>query len=81
MRLLDAADSAALDAADALDDGAAYEGGVLDHLLVLTDGSVRRQPPVRTWLAPRCLPASPRGASSADTGTPDGAHGRRPDPG
>ena len=39
MRLLDAADSAALDAADALDERAAYEGGVLDHL-TLTDESV-----------------------------------------
>ncbi|GAA2487887.1 pilus assembly protein TadG-related protein [Terrabacter carboxydivorans] len=39
MRLLDAADSAALDAADALDERAAYEGGVLDQL-ALTDESV-----------------------------------------
>ena len=39
MRLLDAADSAALDAADALDDRSAYEHGVVDRLS-LTDESV-----------------------------------------
>lgn len=39
MRLLDTADSAALDAADSLDEGSAYENGVLDRL-ALTDESV-----------------------------------------
>lgn len=39
MRLLDAADSAALDAADALDERSAYENGVVDRL-ALTDTSV-----------------------------------------
>jgi Flp pilus assembly protein TadG len=39
MRLLDAADSAALDAADALDERSAYEHGVVDRL-ALTDVSV-----------------------------------------
>jgi Flp pilus assembly protein TadG len=39
MRLLDTADSAALDAADSLDESSAYESGVLDRL-ALTDESV-----------------------------------------
>lgn len=39
MRLLDTADSAALDAADSLDEASAYENGVLDRL-ALTDESV-----------------------------------------
>lgn len=39
MRLLDTADSAALDAADSLDEVSAYENGVLDRL-ALTDDSV-----------------------------------------
>ena len=33
-RLLDASDSAALDAADALDEGAAYQGGIGDSVVV-----------------------------------------------
>lgn len=71
MRLLDTADAAALDAADALDERAAYETGVLDRL-VLTDGSVQQAAQQHLALVPR-----PPGISAwsvvPDTGTPDGA--------
>ena len=71
MRLLDAADSAALDAADALDERAAYEGGVVDHL-ALTDESVAGAAGEHLARTPM-----PPGITSwsvvPDTGTTDGA--------
>ena len=71
MRLLDAADSAALDAADALDERASYEGGVLDQL-ALTDESV-----VSAASANLSRTPLPSGITSwsvvPDTGTRDGA--------
>lgn len=71
MRLLDAADSAALDAADSLDERAAYEGGVLDHL-ALTDESVAGAAGAHLARTPM-----PPGVTSwsviPDTGTTDGA--------
>ncbi|MBW8731115.1 MAG: hypothetical protein JF622_09050 [Terrabacter sp.] len=71
MRLLDAADSAALDAADALDERAAYEGGVLDQLAV-TDESVARA--ATAHLARTPLPSGITSWSVLpDTGTSDGA--------
>ncbi|WP_018155390.1 pilus assembly protein TadG-related protein [Demetria terragena] len=42
MRILDASDSAAADAADAIDEGGVYTGGVDGERLRLTDGSVRQ---------------------------------------
>jgi hypothetical protein len=69
-RLLDAADGAALDASDALDDGSAYDGG-LRSAIAITDGSVRRSAAEYLAVQPR-----PHGISSwalADgTGSPDG---------
>lgn len=71
MRLLDAADSIALDAADALDERAAYENGVSEHV-TLTDGSVQQT-------AADHLARTPRPAGLVDwalvppTGSPDGA--------
>lgn len=71
MRLLDAADSAALDAADALDERAAYEGGVLDQL-ALTDESVAAAASAHLARTPM-----PPGFTSwsvvPETGTSDGA--------
>lgn len=71
MRLLDAADSAALDAADALDERAAYEGGVLDQL-ALTDESVAAAAGAHLARTP-----TPPGITSwsvvPETGTSDGA--------
>jgi Flp pilus assembly protein TadG len=71
MRLLDVADAAALDAADALDESAAYESGVLDSL-VLTDGSVREAAQSQLARVPR-----PAGITAwsvvPQTGTTDGA--------
>jgi Flp pilus assembly protein TadG len=71
MRLLDAADAAALDAADALDERAAYQGGVTEHL-VLTDRSVRDAAADHLARTPR-----PSGLETWDvadgTGTPDGS--------
>ncbi len=69
-RLLDTADSAALDASDALDNGSAYQAG-LQSAVPVTDGSVRQS-------AAQYLAAQPRphGISSwtltDGTGSPDG---------
>ena len=69
-RLFDASDSAALDAANALDEGAAYSGGIGDAVVV-SNGTVGRA--VEANLATRPLPY---GVSSwrlaTGTGTPDG---------
>ena len=69
-RLLDAADGAALDASDALDDRSAYEGG-LRSTIAITDGSVRQSAAKYLAVQPR-----PHGISSwvltDDTGSPDG---------
>jgi len=70
VRLLDAADSAALDASDALDSGAAYGGG-LRSAIEISDASVRESAALYLAAAPR-----PRGISSwvlvDGTGSPDG---------
>lgn len=70
MRLLDAADATALDAADALDEAAAYAQGVTETP-VLTDASVRAAAEQHLARTPR-----PTGletwALGPDTGTPDG---------
>ena len=71
MRLLDAADSAALDAADALDERAAYEGGVLDHL-ALTDESVAGAAGAHLARTPM-PPGITAWSVVPDTGTTDGA--------
>jgi len=69
-RLFDAADSAALDASDALDNGSAYQTG-LKLAIPVTDGSVRQSAAEYLAVEPR-----PHGISSwvlADgTGSPDG---------
>ena len=69
-RLFDAADGAALDAADALDDGSAYRAG-LDKTVPITDGSVRQSAAAYLAVQPR-----PNGISSwvlaGGTGSPDG---------
>jgi hypothetical protein len=69
-RMLDAADSAALDASDALDNGAAYGKGLGSSIEVSTD-SVRRSAAQYLLVQPR-----PHGISSwtlvDGTGSPDG---------
>jgi hypothetical protein len=69
-RQLDAADGAALDASDALDDGAAYGAG-LKSAVSLTDASVRQSAMEYLAIEPR-----PHGISSwtltGGTGSPDG---------
>jgi len=69
-QLLDAPDHAALDPADALDDHAAYEGG-LRSAVAITDSSVRQSAARYFAVAP-----PPHGISSwvltDDTGSPDG---------
>jgi hypothetical protein len=71
MRLLDTADAAALDAADALDERAAYELGVLDAL-ALTDGSVREAAQSHLARVPR-PPGITAWSVVPQTGTTDGA--------
>lgn len=70
MRLLDAADATALDAADALDEAAAYSQGIGETPL-LTTASVREAASEHLARTPR-----PTGLESwalgPDTGTPDG---------
>jgi Putative Flp pilus-assembly TadE/G-like len=69
-RLLDTADSAALDASDALDSGSAYQGG-LQSAVPVTDGSVRQSAAEYLAAQPR-----PHGISewvlTEGTGSPDG---------
>ena len=68
-RLLDAADGAALDAADALDLGAYHQG--LDRSVALTDSTVRGT--AVDYLAHRPRPESLLGWGVASgTGSPDG---------
>ncbi len=73
-QLLDAADAAALDAADALDQGAVYAGG-LGAALPVTDASVREQ--ALQYLAGYAEPSRLSGVElGAGTGSPDGASAR-----
>jgi Putative Flp pilus-assembly TadE/G-like len=69
-RLLDTADSAALDASDALDNGSAYQGG-LQAAVPVTDASVRLSAAEYLAVQPR-----PHGISAwaltEGTGSPDG---------
>jgi len=69
-RLLDTADSAALDASDALDSGSAYQAG-LQSAVPVTDGSVRRS--AAEYLAAQPRPHGISGWVLTDgTGSPDG---------
>ena len=71
MRLLDTADAAALDAADAIDERSAYQDGVPDHL-ALTDASVQAAAGAHLGRTPL-----PNGITDwrlvQRTGTPDGS--------
>jgi uncharacterized membrane protein len=70
-QLLDAADAAALDAADAVDPADVYAGGLGDDVPLTSDG-VRAQ--VRTYLASYDPPSRLAGVRVLDgTGSPDGA--------
>jgi Flp pilus assembly protein TadG len=71
MRLLDTADAAALDAADALDERVAYEQGVLDRLAV-TDESVSTAASAHLARTP-LPPGITSWAVVPDTGASDGA--------
>jgi hypothetical protein len=70
-RLFDAADGAALDASDALDNGSAYEAGLRLESVRITDGTVRQSATGYLAAQPR-----PHGISSwvlaNGTGSPDG---------
>lgn len=67
MRLLDAADSAALDASDALDEESAYTGGI-GKTVVLTDSSVQAAATDHLGRTPR-----PAGISQWAIGSPTGS--------
>jgi hypothetical protein len=71
VRLFDAADGAALDASDALDNGSAYEAGLRLGAVRITDGTVRQSATGYLAAQPR-----PHGISSwvlaNGTGSPDG---------
>jgi len=71
VRLFDAADGAALDASDALDNGSAYEAGLRLEAVRITDGTVRQSATEYLAAQPR-----PHGISSwvlaKGTGSPDG---------
>lgn len=70
-QLLDAADAAALDAADALDEGTLYSRGVADDLPV-TDAAVRAQ--ASSYLSSYDVPSRvDRVELGAGTGSTDGA--------
>ncbi len=70
-QLLDAADAAALDAADAVDDRAVYAGGLADAV-PLTTASVRDQ--ATTYLSSYAVPSHLDDVVLGDrTGSPDGA--------
>ncbi len=70
VRLLDAADAAALDSADAIDEATAYRFGV-NTAIPLTDESVHAA--ATAYLAQREPPAAVTGWALADgTGSPDG---------
>ncbi|MEO7446806.1 MAG: pilus assembly protein TadG-related protein [Humibacillus sp.] len=71
MRLLDAADSAALDAADALDERRAYEEGVQGRL-ALTDAAVQKAAAAHLSRIPR-PPGITAWSVVPGTGTSDGA--------
>lgn len=71
MRLLDAADSAALDAADALDEESAYTQGI-GKTVVLTDDSVQASATDHLGRTPRPSGISQWGIASP-TGSTDGA--------
>jgi hypothetical protein len=69
-RLLDASDSAALEAANALDEASAYSGGIGDSVVV-SDGTVERA--VEDNLGARPMPYGISGWRIAQgTGTTDG---------
>lgn len=69
-RLLDTADSAALDASDALDSGSAYQAG-LQSAVPVTDGSVRQS--AAEYLAAQPRPHGISAWTLTDgTGSPDG---------
>ncbi len=70
VRLVDTADAAALDAADALDQGGAYHHGIGDSVSV-SDATVREA--AAAYLAARPRPAGVEAiAVEAASGTPDG---------
>lgn len=74
VRLVDTADAAALDAADALDQAGAYHGGIGNSVTV-SDATVHQS--VAGYLAARPLPAGVEAvAVEPSSGTPDGHSAR-----